>query len=115
MKLKFNYVKADRLCREFEETIPADKRISGKVNWKCVFETEQDIINALMNIYVPANRQPHTNLFIGYEYIYSFATYVQKGGTLSEKQMIQAKRLAVQIKKAEICSTCYENDIISEV
>lgn len=76
----------------------------GSIAWNTVYNTEEDIINDLANIYVPANRQPFTKLFNGYEYIFSFATYVQKGWTLSEKQMRQCKRLAAEIRKAYIVS-----------
>lgn len=40
--------------------------------------------------------------FTGYEFIYSFAFYVQKGWNLSRAQLTQAKRLALEIKKAAV-------------
>lgn len=46
-------------------------------------------------------------LYKGYEYIHSFAKQVQNGKTLSEKQIRQCKRLALEIKKAASIKDCY--------
>jgi len=75
-------------------------RAVGSVKWDEVFDNEEQIIEALKKVYIPKSRTAPTSTFKGYEYIYSFAYYVQRGWTLSEKQMQQCKRLALEIKKA---------------
>lgn len=72
----------------------------GSVKWNEVFDNEEQIIDALRKVYIPKNRTAPQSTFKGYEYIYSFAYYVQHGWTLSDKQMQQCKRLALEIKKA---------------
>lgn len=75
-----------------------------QIRWNWVFENEEEICKALEQIYIPKNRTAPPYTFKGYELVYSFAYYVQKGWTLSEKQMTQCKRLAVEIKKAAAIS-----------
>jgi argonaute-like protein implicated in RNA metabolism and viral defense len=76
------------------------KQLHGKVTWKDVYNTEEDIINDLMVI----DYEEKNVMFFdsGYEYIHSFARRVQGGKELTPAQMRQAKRLAVEIRKAAL-------------
>lgn len=78
---------------------------NDKVVWSDIFASEDELVEALRSLYIPKNRTEFTSCFKGYEYIYSFAYYVQKGWTLSTAQMRQAKRLALEIKKAQIVTS----------
>lgn len=75
------------------------KQLTGKVTWKDVYDTEQDIINDLLMIDYDENPRL---FYSGYEYIHSFARRVQGGKELTPAQMRQAKRLAVEIRKAAL-------------
>lgn len=76
------------------------KRMTGSVTWNDVYESENELLNDLKKVFIPEKREAPPATFIGYSYIYSFAYYVQKGWPLSDKQMAQAKRIAVEIRKA---------------
>lgn len=80
--------------------IESDYFFKGQVKWTDVFKSEDDLIQALKKVYIPKCRTAPPYTFKGYAYIYSFAYYVQKGWTLSEKQMTQCKRNALEIQKA---------------
>lgn len=79
-------------------------QLSKKVAWTEVYNTEEDIINDLMII--DYNQNPvyisRQHFYRGYEYIHSFARRVQSGKDLTPAQMKQAKRLAVEIRKAAL-------------
>ena len=92
---------AQKLCLQISEKYATHLE---SVNWESVFKTEEELINALKGVYIPKKRTAPPYTFIGYQFIYSFAYYVQQDWTLSEKQMKQAKRLAVEIKKANAIS-----------
>lgn len=64
--------------------------------WDEVFEDEQELIDALMSIKVDYNTK-------GYEFLQSFQRYINKGWTLSPKQMTQLKRLAMSILFEKYC------------
>ena len=89
---------AQRICREIEYKYKSSIR---QVHWNEVYNTEEEIVQDLMKIVIPNNRAaPPPYTFGGYEPIYSFAYYVQRGWKLSEAQIRQCKRLATEIKKA---------------
>ena len=90
--------KKKKICQEIEAEY-AIKRLSNSIKWTDVFSTEQEMLSALGKIYIPKSRTAPAYTFKGYELIYSYAYYVQKGWTLSDKQITQCKRLAVEIKK----------------
>lgn len=93
-------IEAQITCRE----IDARKGLKP-VKWNNVFKNENEIVEALKQVYIPRNRTAPPFTFIGYAYIYSFAFYVQKGWELSKKQMEQCKRIAIEIKKAAAISS----------
>lgn len=72
----------------------------GQIKWTDIYPTEEALLADLERITIPSDRTAPVNTFRGYEYIYSFAFYLQKGWKLSEKQVKQAKRLALEIKIA---------------
>lgn len=92
---------AMRICSKIEGDFERKRLAGKKVKWDEIYSTEAEIISVLEKIYIPKNRKAPYGTFKGYEYIYSFAYFVQNGKTLSEAQMKQAKRLATEIKKAE--------------
>ena len=94
--------KAQRICSQIDAKFGVKE-----VNWEDIYLSEQDIMDDLRKVYIPKDRTAPINTFKGYEYIYSFAFYVQKGWGLSEKQMRQCKRLSKEIKKAAAIAECY--------
>lgn len=103
--MKMNLRKAQILCSK----IDAQYGING-TKWNDVYSSEQELLDDLKNIYIPKNKTAPVGTFKGYEYIYSFAYYVQKGWELSDKQIRQAKRLAKEIKKASMIAECYKEE-----
>lgn len=75
-----------------------------KVKWTDIYSSEDELINDLKKVEIPASGQPPfagmTPMFRGYQYIFSFAKRLQDGRELTPKQMAQAKRIALEIKKA---------------
>lgn len=88
---------ASEICWKIDAEFNAHFR---KVPWTDVYKTEDELISALEDIEVPANKTAPSNTFKGYEYIYSFASRLQNGVTLTDGQLRQAKRLALEIYKA---------------
>ena len=75
-----------------------------KVKWTDIYSSEDEIIEDLKKVEIPVNEEPPfagmTPMFKGYQYIYSFSKRLQGGKELTPNQMKQAKRLALEIKKA---------------
>lgn len=97
---------AQMICNNIEFTY---KKTINAVKWNEIYQSEIDIINDLKFIHIPSNKEMvafHT-LYKGYEYIHSFAKQVQSDKILSEKQIMQCKRLALEIKKAYEIRNCY--------
>lgn len=88
---------AQKICTELDAI---RLRKANNVKWTELYTNESEIIADLKKVYIPKNRTAPAYTFRGYEYIYSFAYYVNKGWTLSANQMKQCKRLALEIKKA---------------
>ena len=92
---------AARICRELEA---ATKGGTKKVAWTDLYTSEEELFADLRKVEIPANGEApsvgFTPLYTGYEYIHSFAKRLQAGGSLTEKQVTMAKRLALQIRKA---------------
>ena len=70
----------------------------GRTKWNEIFESENEIVNALKEIpeIQYANQIPYT----GYMYINSFSHQIRAGKELTAKQITQCKRLALQIRIA---------------
>lgn len=82
---------------------------SKKIKWNDIYNSINEILEDLEHIHIP-KKMPYLGmspLYKGYEYINSFAKQVQNGKTLSEKQITQCKRLALEIKKAYSIKDCY--------
>jgi hypothetical protein len=84
------------------------KRIDS-VKWNQIYSAEKEIVDDLKNVHIPDANDWYgiAALYKGYEYIHSFARQVQAGKELTEKQMRQCKRLALEIKKAASIKECY--------
>lgn len=89
------------------------KSIMGGNKWTDFYETEKDLIEGLRNIDLDIFDFEKTNIPLvncgikGYGYIIPFCKKVQEGAELTTRQITQAKRLACQIKLAEIKSKIY--------
>lgn len=81
----------------------------NSVKWDTVYKSESEIVEDLKKIRIPEKDESMAvyRLYTGYEYIHSFARWVQNGKLLTEKQMKQCKRLALEIKKAAAIADCY--------
>ena len=76
-----------------------------KEKWTDFFDSEEDIVKSLMNIKIFDESKimcGMTPAYTGYIYIHSFAQRVQSGKELTKPQLTQAKRIAKQIRRAEL-------------
>lgn len=74
-----------------------------KVSWNEVFDTEEELIQAMFDEHIIVENAPLHKLCRGYEYIKSFRQYYSKNNTLTEAQMRQLKRLASEIAYQIYC------------
>lgn len=94
-------MQAHKACMEISAKFGGGLR---SVKWTEVFKDENELIESLKGVAVPSTREAPSCTFKGYEYIFSFAERLQEGKDLTEKQIAQAKRLALEIKKANAIS-----------
>ncbi len=108
-----NMRKALRIAREIEGEF-AYAAIRGSIKWSDIFASEEEIVAALKEVEIPAKNSSFFSMpvpvYSGYEYIHSFARRVQEGKDLTDAQMRQAKRLALEIKKAAAVSICFKKE-----
>lgn len=92
---------AQRICREIDAV-----RRGGivSVKWGDLYSSEAELMEAIKGIAIPSDKVAPNYTFKGYEYIFSFAERLQNGQELTEAQLRQAKRLALEIKKANAIS-----------
>lgn len=69
------------------------------MKWTDYYKTEQDLIDDMMLTLSDEKTAYYYQLVKGYVYIDSFKKYYQKNGKLTDKQMIQLKRLASEVYK----------------
>lgn len=76
-----------------------------KIRWDYIFDTEEELIRAMFHpkVYTDEDRVPMHMWCKGYEYIKSFRKYYRLHACLTDKQMIQLKRLAVEIAFCIYC------------
>lgn len=73
--------------------------------WTDIYESESEMLKELSEVDIKIGKCMTNRIapyYRGYEFIHSFAKQLQEGKTLSQKQITQCKRLASQIKKANI-------------
>lgn len=70
-----------------------------KSKWSDYYNSEEELIEDMMLCISDEKSNLYWKLVKGYEYIESFKKYYRKNGCLTEKQMIQIKRLAGEIHK----------------
>ena len=70
-----------------------------KMKWNDYYKTESELIGAMLQSKSNPEKYQRYQLVKGYEYIESFKKYYKNNGNLSEKQIIQVKRLAGNIYK----------------
>ena len=67
------------------------------LKWHEIYDSEQDLINDMLTVNVNVNEVPYHKLIRGYAYIEGFQKYYTKHGVLTDKQLTQLKRLAIEI------------------
>ncbi len=75
----------------------------AKVKWNEIFDSEQELIEAMFNEKVAVENAPMYLMCRGYEYIKSFRRYYEKNGCLTNKQITHLKRLGLQIAYRIYC------------
>ena len=70
-----------------------------KKKWDDFYDSESELIKEMLLCCSNTNDSECWKLCKGYEYIESFKRYYRKNGCLTEKQMVQVKRLAGEIYK----------------
>lgn len=73
----------------------------AKIKWNEIFEDENDLIEALKTIKIV---EKAFNPTMGYAYLSSFQKRVLSGNKLTEKQMVQLKRLASSVAYEILCA-----------
>lgn len=78
---------------------------TNSLRWSDIFGSEEELIEAMNHEKVLSDEKvvPHYKLCRGYQYINSFRTYYKKNGRLTESQMRQLKRLAVELAYQIYC------------
>ena len=76
----------------------------AKVSWDDIFDTEEELIQAMFDEHVVVENAPLHKLCRGYEYIKSFRQYYNKHNVLTEAQVRQLKRLASEIAYQIYCN-----------
>ena len=91
--------------KEFQSKIYSSRAEMQSCKWDDIYDTEEELIKDLFSEKVLTDEDTHNmyKLCKGYEYIKGFRKYYKKNGTLTEKQMTQLKRLAVEIAYHVYC------------
>lgn len=81
-----------------------DAHQSGEIiPWNHYFKSEDELLAALKSLDInKLHCLAKYRVIMGHEYIISFTRQLQNGKELSEKQIVQCKRLSVQIYKASL-------------
>lgn len=92
--------------KAIKEVTELEAKYFRKTKWKEFYSNEAELIADIEKVVVPdkCHISNIVNLYSGYIFIHSFAANIQAGKTLTTKQLTQAKRLALQIKKAAAVS-----------
>lgn len=69
------------------------------MRWNEIYATEEELIADMLKTKSDVKSVPYGKLIRGYEFIESFKRYYKTHGTLTEKQMLQLKRLAHEVYK----------------
>ncbi len=70
-----------------------------KTKWDDFYGSEQELIDDMMICKSDIDHCYYHQLVKGYEFIEGFKRYYKKNGCLTEKQMVQLKRLAGEVYK----------------
>lgn len=68
-----------------------------KLSWDKLFDSEEELVEAMMGCPVERTASRHGLVPKGYEYIAGFQRYYAKNRCLTDKQMTQLKRLAKSV------------------
>ena len=74
--------------------IHAANHMKGSKPWTIFYEDEASLIADMLQTKSDPKKHTLWKLVKGYEYIESFKRYYDKNGCLTEKQMVQLKRMA---------------------
>lgn len=78
-----------------KQVLISEVKFNKCLKWRDLFDSEGELIRTMFKCKVRGSN-PY-QLVKGYEYIESFQRYYAKNGRLTEKQMVQLKRLAKAI------------------
>ena len=70
-----------------------------KSKWSDYYNSEEELIQDMLRTRSDVHTALYWQLVKGYEYIEGFKRYYTKYGVLTDKQMIQLKRLAGEVYK----------------
>jgi hypothetical protein len=84
------------------------QRNTTSIKWLDIYSNESELIKDLKEIIIPDDINVIYNLYKGHAYIHSFSKQLKMNKPLSDKQLTQAKRIALEIKKAHSIIECYE-------
>jgi len=100
MKLHNGYM---RIAIEVNSNQSREAIYGRSVKWTTYFKSSNDIEDTLKLLDIEKLKIAiDYSLISGYAYIGSFVKQIQSGKKLSDKQMIQCKRLASEIYKAKL-------------
>lgn len=90
---------------KIKEMICAYNAGAKKLKWNDIFKDEDALIEALFDsaVLTPEETDLSWKWCKGYGYIQSFRKYYKKNGMLTEKQMAQLKRIAINIAEKIYC------------
>ena len=90
---------------KIKEMICAYNAGARKLKWNDIFKDENALIEALFDgaVLTPDETDLSWKWCKGYGYIQSFRKYYKKNGALTEKQMAQLKRIAINIAEKIYC------------
>lgn len=74
--------------------------------WDEIYDSVQEIIDDMMCLDADPKGKPPYKIVNGYEYIQSFQNRISKGMELTDKQIVQIKRLASSIAYSKYVQKC---------
>ena len=94
-----------QITEELKFKINSSRAGIKKCKWNEIYDTEDELIKDLFSekVLTDEDTDLQYKIWKGYEYIKSFRKYYQKKGTLTEKQLMQLKRLASEIAYHVYC------------
>ncbi len=86
---------------EMQNKLWKNKVGTARIKWDEIFDSEEELVETIRTMKVYDKGFNPTS---GYEYLISFQNRLLKGIPLTDKQMVQAKRLAPSIAFEVLCA-----------